>query len=437
MVVGNCSCIVHMIDRSFLAHSSVHLPDWLDYIQGLHTQMMDLGLERVREVANRLDITSRQIAKRTIVVGGTNGKGSTVAYISHIAKAAGLRVGSYTSPHLRKFNERVCINCTPADDALLVRSFAAVDRVREDTPLTYFEFSTLAAFWMFSQSSLDLAVLEVGLGGRLDAVNIIDADASIITTVDIDHADILGEDRETIAKEKTGIIRMGRPVVVGDYDPPSAVLTEAYRLGATLLRVGNTFFCEPQLNGKWRWRDAGFSMLLPTPGLFGPVQLVNAAVAIAALRALPLPISRAAFANGLANTSLSGRFQTITLEEGVQIILDVCHNPQAANALGKALEQLPPISGKNLAVFSALADKDAYGIGLALRSIVSDWYLAGLAVERGQTAQSLYTQLAPLGLRAHCFEDVHSAFAAARQDATQEDRIIVFGSFHTISQIMP
>ncbi|TWR41229.1 bifunctional folylpolyglutamate synthase/dihydrofolate synthase, partial [Xanthomonas vasicola] len=219
------------------------LSDWLAYIEQQHPSAIAMGLERVREIAARLQITAP--ATHVIVVGGTNGKGSTVAFIEAIGRAAGWKVGAYTSPHLLRYNERVRIDGEEASDAQLVDAFAAVEAARGDTALTYFEFGTLAALWLFQQSALELAVLEIGLGGRLDAVNIVDSDVAVITTVDIDHTDWLGEDREAIGTEKAGIIRAWKPVVLGEIDPPSSVLRRAYQLGANAIRAGSDYFFEP------------------------------------------------------------------------------------------------------------------------------------------------------------------------------------------------
>ncbi|WP_430543297.1 Mur ligase family protein, partial [Xanthomonas sacchari] len=237
------------------------LPEWLAYIERQHPQDIAMGLERVRSVAARMHLTKP--AKHVITVGGTNGKGSTVAFVEAIARAAGWRVGSYTSPHLLRYNERVRIDGDEASDAELVTAFAAVEAARGDTALTYFEYGTLAALWLFQQAKLELAVLEVGLGGRLDAVNLVDADVAVITTVDIDHTDWLGTDREAIGAEKAGIARPWKPLVLGEIDPPSSVLRRAYAIGANALRAGSDFFHEPIDADRWRWRDVGTELQLP------------------------------------------------------------------------------------------------------------------------------------------------------------------------------
>ncbi|HEY0504670.1 MAG TPA: Mur ligase family protein, partial [Lysobacter sp.] len=327
------------------------LADWLQYIERIHPRTIDMGLERIREVATRLKLG--RPAKAVITVGGTNGKGSTVAFIEAIARAAGWTVGAYTSPHLLAYNERVRIDGHDADDASLIAAFEAIEAARGQTQLTYFEYGTLAALWLFERAKLDLAILEVGLGGRLDATNLVDADVAVITTVDLDHQDYLGDEREAIGAEKAGIARAWKPLVLGDDDPPSSVLGHAYRIGAPTWRIANDFFFEPlppKLDAAggaqprtWRWREVGRRMELPMPKLAAPVQLRNAAVAIAALRALPKPpraLPRAAIAEGVVGADVGGRLQRVE-RDGVEVVVDVAHNPQAARALAAWLQASP------------------------------------------------------------------------------------------------
>ena len=266
--------------------SGMDLQQWLAYIERQHPRTIELGLERVREVATRLGL--ERPAAQVVSVAGTNGKGSTVAFIEAIARAGGWKVGAYTSPHLLRYNERVRIDGREASDEALAGAFAAVEAARGSTPLTYFEFGTLAALWLFQRAGLDLAVLEVGLGGRLDAVNLVDADVAVITTVDIDHTDWLGSDRESIGAEKAGIARPWKPLVLGEVDSPSSVLRHAYAIGANALRLGSDFFHEPVDEGHWRWREVGAELLLPNPQLAAPVQRANAATAIAITAEPPL-----------------------------------------------------------------------------------------------------------------------------------------------------
>ena len=416
------------------------LPDWLAFIEAQHPKTIAMGLERVRAVADAMALPKP--ARRVITVGGTNGKGSTVAFIEAIARAAGWKVGAYTSPHLLRYNERVRIDGADADDASLVEAFEVVEVARSampggGVPLTYFEYGTLAALWLFARSGLDLVVLEVGLGGRLDAVNLVDPDVAVITTVDLDHQDWLGDTIEAIGAEKAGIARAWTPLVLGDNDPPSSVLGRAYAIGASALRIGCDFFFEPVEadDGEaahWRWREIGCALDLPMPALAAPVQLRNAAVAIAALRALPDDLPEAAFAAGVRDARVAGRLQRFE-RDGVEVLVDVGHNPQAARALAEALAATPA-AGPTFAVFAALADKDAAGVVAALASQVDRWWLAGLpdagprARDADALAQALAGTPAAAGERAGT---VAEALAAACRTAPTGGRVLVFGSFHT------
>lgn len=427
-----------------------------------------MGLERVREVAARLPLGKP--AARVVTVGGTNGKGSTVAFIEAIARAAGWKVGAYTSPHLLRYNERVRIDGAEADDASLVEAFAAVEAARlgpspagrgvgergershdprahdaptasasEDPaiPLTYFEFGTLAALWLFERAGLDLVVLEVGLGGRLDAVNLVDPDVAVITTVDIDHTDWLGEDREAIGAEKAGIARAWKPLVLGEVDSPSSVLRHAYAIGANALRLGSDFFHEPIDAQRWRWREVGAELELPQPALSAPAQRANAATAIAALRALPdAAVPDSAFAEGVASAVLPGRLQHVR-RDGVDVLLDVGHNPQAARELAAWL-QAHAIDGATRAVFAALADKDVRGVVEAFAGMPLHWHLAGLeAGPRAQSAAQLAERLqgtAAEGATHHGL--VGDALQAVLAASSPGDRVLVFGSFHTVADAL-
>jgi len=411
------------------------LPQWLAYIEQQHPRSIDMGLERVREVATRMALGKP--AARVITVGGTNGKGSTVAFVEAIARAAGWRVGAYTSPHLLRYNERVRIDGVDADDASLVAAFEVVDAARGDTPLTYFEFGTLAALWLFERAGLDLVVLEVGLGGRLDAVNLVDPDVAVITTVDIDHTDWLGEDREAIGREKAGIARAWKPLVLGEVDSPASVLRHAYAIGANALRLGSDFFHEPVDSRQWRWREVGGELVLPVPALTAPAQRANAASAIAALRALPgEAIPDAAFAQGVANAALPGRLQRMP-QGDVDVVLDVGHNPQAARELAAWL-QAHPVAGETHAVFAALADKDVKSVVEAFAGASLRWHLAGL--DAGPRAQSADQLAARLSDTAAAEATRHARVADALQTvlavAHPGDRVLVFGSFHTVADAM-
>lgn len=407
------------------------LADWLAYIEGQHPRQIELGLDRVREVADRLGLVKP--AREVIAVAGTNGKGSTVAFIESIARAGGWKVGAYTSPHLFRYNERVRVNGVEADDASLVEAFEAVEAARGQTPLTYFEFGTLAALWLFQRAGLDLAVLEVGLGGRLDAVNIVDADVAVITTVDIDHTDWLGDDREAIGHEKAGIARAWKPLVLGEIDSPSSVLRHAYAIGANALRLGSDFFADPIDETHWRWRDVATELELPNPGLAAPVQRANAAAAIAALRALERQLPETAWAEGVRAARLQGRLQHLVLDD-VDIVLDVGHNPQAARELAAWLGKQPP--QRTRVIYAALADKDVAGVVAAFDGIPLEWHLAGLQGEgqRGQDVQALAGRLeGSLAADVAQHADVAQALAAVRAMAAAGERILVFGSFHTVA----
>lgn len=407
------------------------LTAWLAYIEQQHPKSIEMGLDRVREVATRLSLGKP--AARVITVGGTNGKGSTVAFIESIARVAGWRVGAYTSPHLLRYNERVRIDGEDADDASLVEAFEAVEAARGDTQLTYFEFGTLAALWLFQRNGLDLAVLEIGLGGRLDAVNIVDPDVAVITTVDIDHTDWLGNDRETIGIEKAGIARAWKPLVLGEVDSPSSVLRHAYAIGANALRLGSDFFHEPIDSQRWRWREVGAELELPSPALTAPSQRANAATAIAALRALPgEAIPDDAFAAGVANAALPGRLQQLA-HDGIDVLLDVGHNPQAARELASWL-QAHPIDGATRVVFAALADKDVRSVVDAFASLPLQWFLAGLSSgPRSQTAEQLAARLDDALAAASLHASVDAALRAALDASAPGDRVLVFGSFHTVA----
>lgn len=416
------------------------LADWLEYIERIHPKTIDMGLERIGEVARRLRL--KRPAKKVITVGGTNGKGSTVAFIEAIARAAGWKVGAYTSPHLLAYNERIRIDGADAGDADLIAAFEAIEAARGEVALTYFEYGTLAALWLFERARLDLAILEVGLGGRLDATNLVDADVSVITTVDLDHQDYLGDEREAIGAEKVGIARPWKPLILGDDLPPSSVLGHAYRIGASTWRISNDFFCEAlpaqvdadgtALPPRWRWREVGYRLELPMPRLAAPVQLRNAAVAIAALRALGKPLPKPAIAQGIADADVRGRLQRFD-RNGVEVVVDVGHNPQAARELAAWLAAAP-VSGQVHAVYAALGDKDVAGVVAAVAPQVAQWHLAGLdeAGPRGGSADALAARLVDTpAATATRHAQVTDALARACDQARPGDRVLVFGSFHT------
>lgn len=410
------------------------LADWLAWQETLHPSAIDMGLERVAEVLRRLQLEHPPGV--VITVGGTNGKGSTVALLEAILRAAGYRVGAYTSPHLLRYNERIRIDGAEVADAALCASFERIDRARDDISLTYFEFGTLAAIDLFRQAAVDVAIMEVGMGGRLDAVNVLDPDVALVTTVDLDHAQWLGETREAIGFEKAGIYRAGRPAIFGSADAPRSLLAHARDIGAHLLRFGHDFGYQAQ-GGQWRWwgpqqqRDA-----LPLPALRGHSQLQNAAGALMALAAVGqrLPVDQQAIRRGLLTVALPGRFQV--LPGPVTHVLDVAHNPQAAAELAANLRQMP-CGGRTLAVCAMLADKDMAAVVAQLKDVVDDWYPAGLGPPRGASAGQMAAALAQAGISAHpaCPHAV-TALAAAQAVAVPGDRIVIFGSFHTVAEAL-
>lgn len=412
-------------------------------METLHPREIALGLERVREVQARLQLVQPRFA--IVTVAGTNGKGSTVAMLEAVLRAAGYRVGAYTSPHLIDYNERVRIDAQPATDAALCEAFARVEAARGATELTYFEFGTLAAVDLFARARIDIAVLEVGLGGRLDAVNAWDPDVAIVTSVGIDHTDWLGPDRESIGREKAGIFRAGRPAICADPQPPQAIAQAAAAIGADLFQLGRDFSLAIEGVG-WSWRaqcGCGADIAprlragLPHPAMRGDYQLLNAAAALMALECLAprVPVTQAHVRAGLLGAVLPGRFQTLP---GQPVrVLDVAHNAQAAQALARTLAA-QPVAGRTLAVAGMLKDKPIADVLSVLTPHVDEWFLASLSGSRGASAEQLHAALALSGTRAptHIHSDVPAAYAAAREHAVSADRIVVFGSFYTVGAIL-
>jgi dihydrofolate synthase/folylpolyglutamate synthase len=403
------------------------LADWLAYIEGQHPQAIALGLDRVREVLAALHI---ELSCPVFTVGGTNGKGSTSAMLESILQVAGFRTGLYSSPHLYRYNERVRIGGQPAADEALCEGFAAVDAARGRVPLTYFEYGTLAAFWTFARSGLDALVLEVGLGGRLDAVNVIDPDCALLTSVGIDHVEFLGSTREAIGREKAGIFRSGRPAVVADPHPPASVLESPARL----LLLGRDFGYQPQ-GTQWNyWGPAGKRSGLAYPALRGAVQLRNASAVLTALDCLRerLPVTMQDVRRGLAEVTLPGRFQV--LPGRPQVILDVAHNPEAAAVLAANLAD-SGFAPETIGVLGMLKDKDIGGVLRAVAPRITRWHLATLPGPRGASAQHLLDSLRHEGIAAPAsiHAGVGEALAAARGEAHENDKIVVFGSFLTVA----
>ena len=430
----------------------MHLPDtledWLEYQQRQHAQPIALGLRRVRAVWQSLG--APVAAPVTITVGGTNGKGSTVAFLEAMLRARGLRVGAYTSPHLVRYNERVRVAGVEAGDAALCAAFARIEQARDAIPLTYFEYGTLAALLLFAAAGLDVALLEVGLGGRLDAVNIVDADAAIVTTIGIDHVEYLGPDRDSIGREKAGIARAGHPLVLGAAGMPAGLLDAAHAARAQVLRPGVDFGFAPGAGASVWWagpraprgahpQDAARARLrMPELALAAPHQRDNAAAALAALWALRARLGWApeAYARGLAQARLQGRLQS--LGGAPELVVDVAHNPQAAAELAAWLDAQP--ARPTHAVFSALADKDIAGIGAALGVRIAHWHVCPIkdAGPRGLSAaevsQRLRGALRGAGLSEHA--SLHAALAAARAMLPADARILAFGSFHIAGALL-
>ena len=410
------------------------LAEWLTHLESLHPKSIALGLERVAQVKQRLNLDPEF---PIIVVGGTNGKGSVSAMLESILHAAGYRVGCYTSPHLLHYNERVRIEKKQASDAELCASFEQIECVRGDIPLTYFEFGTLAAMQCFIARKVDVAILEVGLGGRLDAVNIFDGDCAVVTSVDIDHTDYLGGTREQIAFEKAGIFRKGRVAICADNDVPQAIRTQAQQVGAELWCIASEFsFTTHQ--GQWDYRSkVGTRSSLPYPALRGAFQLHNASAALAALDALKerLPVSMEAVRRGLNEVQLAGRFQFVPGKPS--LILDVAHNPHAARSLAQNLASLPPCP-HTYAVFAMLRDKDMVGVAAALDAHIDTWLVAGIDTARGATAGELEQVLQQGRVRGgiRVFSSIAEALRYAYNTAGENDRIAAFGSFHTVAEVM-
>ncbi|HZW14209.1 MAG TPA: bifunctional tetrahydrofolate synthase/dihydrofolate synthase [Noviherbaspirillum sp.] len=418
------------------------LPDWLALLEKMHPKAIDMGLERVAQVKERLGI---HFDCPVIIVGGTNGKGSTCAMLESILMQAGYRVGLYTSPHLLEFNERARVNGEPASDDMLIEQFAAVEAKRGDISLTYFEFTTLAILRLFAQAQLDAVILEVGLGGRLDAVNVIDADVAIVTSVDIDHTEYLGSTREQIGFEKAGIFRPGRAAICGDPVPPQSLIDHAKAIGADLWRFGHDYNYS---GDKQQWNYGGRAQRrnsLGYPSLRGANQLLNASAALAALEALRsrLPVGAQEVRNGLVMVDLPGRFQV--LPGRPSIILDVAHNPHAAATLAQNLDNMG-FHRYTFAVFGAMQDKDIEGVIAHLKDRVDHWYVTDLPLPRAATAEQLKQKLLDAGVvpqttpgaerSIETFASPAEAFRGARSRADENDRIAVFGSFLTVAGVM-
>jgi dihydrofolate synthase/folylpolyglutamate synthase len=412
------------------------LEEWLGYQQRVHPAAIDLSLDRVRSVASGLELL--RPACPVAIVGGTNGKGSTATMLAAMLRACGRRVGLFTSPHLLRYTERVQIDGEAVSEQALVGAFERIERARGATTLTYFEYSTLGALQVFRDARVEALVLEVGLGGRLDATNILDADVAVLCSVGLDHRDWLGDTLEAIGREKAGIFRAGRPVVLGSADMPSSVWDAVNALGCRVSAAGREFhwtWCEPQATaGDWEYEGPGCRLAqLPPPALAGTVQYANAASALTALLLLGIPgaCEPQRLAQALRGLHLPGRLQIAQID-GVEWILDVAHNGPAAEVLAQALAARPS-AGRTLAVAGVLADKDAVAIARALDPQVDQWILAGLTSEaRGQSAEALAARLGALRAAPLLSAGAVQACEQARQLARRGDRIVVLGSFHVV-----
>jgi dihydrofolate synthase/folylpolyglutamate synthase len=412
------------------------LQEWLDWCEQLHPVAIDMGLDRVKTVANRLDL---RFDCPVITVAGTNGKGSTCAMLEAVLLQAGYRTGVYTSPHLVHFEERCRLHGESASAEAFAQAFAAVEAVRGDVSLTYFEFSTLAILRLMAQAHLDVAILEVGLGGRLDAVNIIDADCAVITSIDLDHMAILGKDRERIGFEKAGIMRAGRPVIVSDPVPPQSVIDHADAIGAGLWLFGRDFnFSGDKQQWAWAGRDRRYSGMA-YPALRGANQLINASGVLAALEALRqrIPITAQAVRNGLAMVELPGRFQILPGQP--VLVLDVAHNPHSVAALAANLDAMGFYPTTH-AVFGAMADKDLLPMLQKVNPMVDKWYFTDLPLPRAAKAVDLQRAWQAQNTRTDAASSVYAdpmqALQAAIGAADPADRIVVFGSFYTVGGVL-
>src|SRR5262245_8235053 len=403
------------------------LADWLAWQETLHPNAIDLGLDRLQRTLDRLGW--QRPACPVITVAGTNGKGSCVALTARMLHEAGYRVGTFTSPHLLRYNERIVIDGAEVSDEALAGAFERIDAARGEDTLTFFEFNAAAALLVFAEADLDAVVLEVGMGGRLDAVNVVDADVALITSIALDHCDWLGPDVETIGREKAGILRAGRPAIFGSRDMPASIAEVARGIGADLRRLGHEIQWSRD-GDRWSWRGRELSYHdLPPPALAGEIQYDNAAAVLGALEALAtrLPVDRAAIERGLRTVSLPGRFQIFG--GAVEWILDVAHNPAAAQTLAAQL-RARPAGGRTLAVCGILGDKDIAGVVTLLRDSFDTWITVGLDSPRGLSADALAERLKGVGLAVSASApDVAAGCRAARAMARPGDRIVVFGSF--------
>ncbi|MCY1342296.1 Dihydrofolate synthase/folylpolyglutamate synthase [compost metagenome] len=413
------------------------LADWLSYLEQLHPVAIDMGLERSREVARRLGLG--RPAERVITVTGTNGKGSTCAFLASLLREQGLRVGVYSSPHLLRYNERVTVDGVEASDDELCQAFAAVESARGEVSLTYFEMGTLAAFWLFERAGLDAAVLEVGLGGRLDAVNLVDADLALITSIGLDHAEWLGDSRDSVAFEKAGILRQGRPALCGDLDPPQPLLDQVAALATPFYLRGRDYDLAVSEQG-WHWygRDRQGRQLELHDLQLLDLPMENAALALQAFALLDLPWQGERLDATLTATRVAGRLERRALAwrgKALTLLLDVGHNPHAAQYLAGRLAARP-LAGRRLAVFGLLADKDLCGVLAPLLDQVQDWAVAPLPTLRTRSAAELEAALLNVGASVTAYPDVAAAIVAQCERAAVGDEILLFGSFYCVAEAL-
>ncbi len=405
------------------------LSEWLTYIASIHTQVIDLGLARVKTVAQKLDLLSPPCP--VVMVGGTNGKGSTVAGLEAIYRAADYRTGAFTSPFLFKHNEEVRIDGVDASDDLFCEAFSKIEEARGDISLTLFEFNTLAALFIFKKFPLDIWILEVGLGGRLDAVNILDADVAIVTSISIDHVEWLGDTREKIAIEKAGIFRKNHPAVCGDIDPPVSLIEYARQHQVPLFCQGKDFFYLETEN-TWSFHYGKKNDTHLPRNTLSTQNMASVLMAITLLQPR-LPVSIEKVQQGLQNTKLIGRIQII--EGPIIHIYDVAHNAGSVALLAKRLKEMP-CQGKTRAVFSMLADKDIQTCLQEMCNVIDIWYVAPLTVKRGASEKTLKEYFEKMKMRnVYFYSSIQAAYEAAKNKAIENDRIIVFGSFHTVSEV--
>lgn len=413
------------------------LVEWLDYVLAGHPEnVIELGLGRMKTMINRLQIA---FDCPVITVAGTNGKGSTCAMLESIYRAAGYKTAMHTSPHMLRFNERACIDGKEVEDGSLVEAFEEVERARDGLPLTYFEFTALAILRVFQKARPDVVILEIGLGGRLDAINALESTASIVTTVGIDHEAYLGNTRDAIGWEKAHIYRKGHPAVCADPNPPRKLVQYAQALGADLILRGKDFEIEALPQGLMRFQMQGQVWTLPMPALAGANQIDNAAGVLAIVASLfsKLPVSEEQIAEGLRSVRVTARFEKVQTDPDV--ILDVGHNPHAANVLAQNVRALKT-QGKVIAVFGMLADKDMLDVVKIMSPVINEWFITGLPGPRGASAEELRRVMLEAGVteaNIHVCDGVADAFERAKREAAITDKILIFGSFVTVTAALP